>query len=227
MDKLNGRITGAFFILAAITSIIGLILYEPALRDVSYLSHAAQQNNKILTGVFLELMLVCTAAGTAIMLYPYLKRYNESLGMGYFCFRLLEVVSILIGTISVLSILSLSRFYTGNVHTTAQMNFQILGQNLIDIHSWTFIIGPNFFLGINTFIYAYVFFKTNLVSKKIAVLGLIAAILIFIAAFLEMFGIIQQVSLVGGLFGLPIFVYEMMVAIWLIIKGFNTSYWNR
>ena len=62
-------------------------------------------------------------------------------------------------------------------------------------------------------------------KRQIVILGLIASILIFIAALLEMFGIIQQVSLIGGLFGLPIFVYEMSVAIWLIIKGFNTDYW--
>ena len=87
LNKLDGKITGAFFILAAITSIVGLILYEPALRDENYLSHAAQHETQIITGTFLELILVVTAAGTAIMMYPYLKRYNESMGIAYFCFR--------------------------------------------------------------------------------------------------------------------------------------------
>ena len=72
-----------------------------------------------------------------------------------------------------------------------------------------------------------VVFKLNLIDRKIAILGLITSTLISIVALLEMFGIIQQVSLIGGLFGLPIFVYEMVVAVSLIIKGFNINYWRE
>jgi len=78
-------------------------------------------------------------------------------------------------------------------------------------------------LGINTFLYSYLFFVSTLLPKPIAVLGLAASILIFIASLFELFGIVQQVSVTGFLLALPIFIYEMTVAVWLITKGFNLN----
>jgi Domain of unknown function (DUF4386) len=83
------------------------------------------------------------------------------------------------------------------------------------------MLGPNFMLGINTFMYSYVFYQSNLIPRKISVIGLFGAVMIFIASLLELFGIIRQLSLAGVLLAIPIFVYEMTLAIWLIIKGFN------
>ena len=110
-DKKNAFTIGVFFIIAAITSIIGLKLYEPVLNNSDYLILGAKHANQIVLGAFFELILICTAIGIAIMLYPYLKKYNESWAMGYVCFRMLEVVFILIGTISVLTLISLSILY--------------------------------------------------------------------------------------------------------------------
>ena len=219
-DKKNALTAGVFFIIAAITSIIGLKLYDPVLNNPDYLILGEKYANQIVLGAFFELILVCTAIGSAIMLYPYLKKYNESWAIGYVCFRMLEAVFILIGTISVLALINLSVLY--NAEPT-NYNFKTIGAVLQAVHSWTFILGPNFMLGVNTFIYSYVFFKSNLIPKKIALLGMIAAVLIFIAAILEMFGVILQISPSGILLALPIFSYEMTLAILLVVKGFNTT----
>jgi hypothetical protein len=218
--KINAVATGVFFITAAAAAIIGLILYDPVLNHSDYLIRGANNSYQIVLGAVFELILACSAIGTAIMLFPYLRRFNESLGLGYVCFRLLEVVFILIGIVSVLSLLSLSKVFA-SAPVADVTSFQTNGETLKAIHDWTFMLGPNFMLGINTFIYSYVFYQSKLVPRKLSVIGLFAAVLIFVSAILEMFGVILQLSKWGILFGTPIFVYEMTLAVWLIAKGFN------
>ena len=222
IDKTNARITGVFYIIAAVSSMIGLALYNPLLNSSDYLTLGATNSNQIVLGAFFELILVCTVAGTGIMLFPYLRKCNESMALAYFVFRLLEAVFIVIGIVSVLALLTLSKAY---INTTGRdiAAFHAGGIILKAIHDWTFMLGPNFMLGINTFLYSYIFYNTELVSKRIASMGMVAAGLIFCAALLEMFGIILQLSLWGALLGIPIFIYEMTLAIWLIRKGFNIA----
>jgi len=220
VHKTSATLTGVFFIIAAVASIIGLKLYDPVLTSEDYLIMGAQETNKIISGAIFELILACSAVGTGIMLYPYLKKHNESLGLGYVCFRLLEVVFILIGTVSVLALLTLSNLYTKTSSPSVEY-FKVTGTILKGIHDWAFMLGPNFMLGVNTFIYSYIFYHSNLVPKKLSILGILGAILIFFAAILEMFGVFPQISTAGVLIALPIFAYEMTLAIWLIIKGFN------
>lgn len=218
--KANASLTGVFFIVAAVSSIIGLKLYDPILTDNDFIISGSNNYNQIIFGAINELILAVTATGTAIMLYPYLKRYNESLGMGYVSFRILEVFFILLGIISVLSVLAISQYYSANT-ITDKSHATSLGLVFIAMHKWTFILGPNFMLAINTFLYSFVFRKTGLVPKKLSMLGIIASCLIMVAALLEMFGIIEQISMWGILLALPIALYEMSLAVWLIVKGFK------
>lgn len=85
------------------------------------------------------------------------------------------------------------------------------------------MLGPNFMLGINTMMYSYILYKSKLVPRFIPILGMTGAALIFICALLVMFGVIQQVSVWGAVFAIPIFANEMILAVWLIVKGFNES----
>lgn len=120
------------------------------------------------------------------------------------------------------SLLTLSREF---VATGAPdlASFQASGTLLKAVHEWTFLLGPNFMLGINTMMYSYIFYRTKLVPKFIPIIGLTGATLIFIAALLEMFGLIEQVSVWGAVLALPVFANEMILAVWLIVKGFNES----
>lgn len=223
VDKRNGVITGYFFIAATVTAIIGLKLYDPILKTPDYLTQAAANFNQIILGAVFEMILVASVFGTAIMLYPYLKAYNIRLGLGYLCFRVLEAVVILMGIVSVLSLLTLSYSYT-TVANPDETVYYAIGIIAKAFHDWTFLLGPKFVLGINTFIYSYVFYKTGLVPIRLSLLGLTGACLVFIDALLDMFGIIESFSLGDIIMVLPIALYEMILAVWLIRKGFNTHY---
>ena len=218
--RTNAIVTGFFFIMASTTAIIGLKLYDPVLVGNSNYLQIAQSSKQAALGAFFELLLVCSNIGTGIMLFPYLKLFNERLGLGYIFFRFLEALLILVGIISVLALTTLSSFYANNL-SLANGAFVTEAVALKAIHDWTFILGPHFVLGINTFIYSYVFFKSRLIPQKLALWGLIGAVLIFAAANLELFDVIKVNSGALVIMALPIALYEMVLAGWLIVKGFN------
>lgn len=220
-DRISSKMTGWFFIIAAVSSIIGLKLYDPVLNNFNFLQ-ATHNQSQVVLGAIYELILAATATGTGIMLFPFLKSYNEKIAFGYFAFRLLEVVFIMIGIVSVLTALSISMQYTsgdiGNRETAENLML-----TFIWLHKWTFILGPNFMLAINTFLYSYAFYKTEILPVNIARFGISASLLIMLAAILEMFGVIEQISIWGILLALPIALYEMILAIRLIFIGFEKS----
>lgn len=225
--RTNAIVTGIFFIMASASAITGLLLYNPVLLGNPDFLQTASMGHQIALGAFFELLLVCSNIGTGIMLFPYLRLFNERLGLGYICFRFLEAVLISIGIVSVLAISTLASFYT-NGYGINPVNFYSEATLLRAIHDWTFILGPHFILGINTFIYSYVLLKINLVPRKLAIMGLIGATLIFVAANLELFNVVSVNDLIIIFMAIPIAFYEMILAGWLIIKGFklnNESIW--
>lgn len=219
-SKSDTTLIGVFFIVATLTAILGVKLYDPLLSDSNFLVTANENYNRIVSGCISELVLVITASGTGILLYPYLKHYQKSLGLGHLVFRMLEVLCIVLGIVAVLAVLSISELYC-NGTITDKTNAQNMGLVFKSIHSWTFIIGPNFMLAINTFLYSYVFYKSRSIPVALSVSGLVASCLILLAALLELFGIIQQISFWGFFLAFPIALYEMVLAIWLIVKGFK------
>ncbi|HMQ60277.1 MAG TPA: DUF4386 domain-containing protein [Flavilitoribacter sp.] len=221
--RVNEIVTGYFFITATVSAIIGLKLYDPMLTTVDFLEQGATHSRQIISGAVFEMILVLADCGTAIMLYPYLKAYNERMALGYFCFRVIETVFILLGIVSILSLLTLSHSYAqaGNADSIHYYAAGILAKSF---HDWTFILGPKFVLGINTFIYSYVFLKTGLVPRKLSLLGLTGAGLVFMNALSELFGIIPSLSAGDLLLAFPVAIYEMILAGRLISKGFNIQY---
>ncbi|AIQ71714.1 DUF4386 domain-containing protein [Paenibacillus graminis] len=221
-SKAASKIAGVLFIIAAITAILGVFLYKPILNDSDYLIQGSAHANQVVLGALMELILVVSAVGTATVMFPFLKKYNRTIAIWHVCFRLLEAIVITVGVISVLSLLALSQDYVA-AGAPDIASYQVSGTLLKAVHDYTFLLGPNFFLGINTMMYSYIFYKSKLVPRFIPILGLTGSALIFLAALLEMFGVIDQVSAWGAIFALPIFANEMTLAVWLITKGFNGS----
>ncbi|MFC4099041.1 DUF4386 domain-containing protein [Paenibacillus xanthanilyticus] len=219
-NQTSARITGILFIVAAVTAVAGLLLYDPILKNADYLRTGAANGNQIILGAVMELLLVVSAIGTATTMFPILRRYNETIALWHVCFRFLEAIVITVGVVSVLSLLTLSRAYvdSGTSDTAA---FEPSGTLLIAIHDWTFMLGPLFLLGINTIMYSYIFYRTKLVPRFISTLGMTGAASVFVCALLVMFGVIEQISTLGGILAAPVAAYEMILAVWLLAKGFS------
>ncbi len=217
-DRVNARIAGWLFVTATLTAITGMMLYDPLLLDPDYLRQGALNSGRVVTGAIFELLLVLSACGTAIVLYPFLKRYSERMALAYLCFRMLEAIMIGMGVVSVLTLLSLSRSYA--VGSDAAL-YSTLGYILRSFHDWTFIIGPKFLLGVNTFVYSYVLYRTSLVPRWLAVSGMSGAVLVFIKSLLELYGHSAAFSTIDLFLVLPVASYEMILAGRLIINGLS------
>lgn len=162
-----------------------------------------------------EVVLVVAVAGTGAALFPVLRRHGEGLAFGYAFGRLLEAAVIALGIVSVLALVTLRRDAgTATAPPAADVALRAL-------HDWTFLLGPNIALGLNTVLLAYLAFRARLVPRFIAVLGLVGGPLICASAVAVMFGAYAQVSVAGSVAALPVFAWELGLAGWLIVKGFG------
>jgi Domain of unknown function (DUF4386) len=219
-NRQSAVFVGIMFILATVSAILGLVFYQPILTGPDYLINGAAHANQVILGALMELVLVCTAIGTAIGLFPVLRPYGERVALAHLCFRFLEAVVITVGIIAVLSLLTLSQ---GFVAAADESTYRMAGALLHAIYKWTSMFGPLFFLGVNTLMYSSLLYKSQLVPRPLAVMGLSGATLVLVYALLVTFGVAIQAADLFVLLALPIAAYEMILAGWLIIKGFGSA----
>ncbi len=226
VTKRHAVITGLLFITATVTAIIGLVLYKPVIDAVDPFAAARMHAGRIGWGALFEAMLAIANCGTALMLLPVLSLVSMRLGPAYVVFRSLEVVAILVGAVSMLALSSIA----GSMDANAA-GAQAVGHALIAVHDWTFVLGPHFMLGVNTFTYSYLFLRSALVPRPLAALGVIGAVLILAVGVSEVLGVISPYSTTTMVLALPIALYEMVLAGRLIGRGFRsaalTEAWRR
>jgi hypothetical protein len=215
-------LAGAFFIIAAAAALAGLALYGPVLSDPRYIVTASGGDIRVLLGAFCEVILAVSVIGTAVTLFPVVRRQNEGIALGYVAGRVVEAVVIVTGIISLLSVVTLRQDLAGAAGANAT-SMVALGQALVAVHGWTFLFGPGLAIGVNTLMLAYLMYRSGLVPRLIAVLGLIGGPLIFASSAAVLFGLYDQVSVWGSIAAIPVFAWEMSLAVWLIAKGFKPS----
>jgi hypothetical protein len=209
---------GVLFILTFLTSIGAVLAYGPVLSDPNYISGAGA-DGRVFLGAFLELMLIVTNIGCAVALFPLLKRTGEGLALGYVAARVVECTFILIGLLSVLAIVTLRQTATaadaGSLATIAK--------TLLAIHNWTFLLGPGFTDGIGTgLILGWLMYRSGLVSRRMALFGVIGGPLLAASGAAVLFGLIPQGSPVQSIVTIPEIVWELFLGLWLTFKGFST-----
>lgn len=215
-------IAGGFFIITFLASIPALFLYAPALNHAHYIVGAGA-DTRIAVGAFLEVILAIAGIGTAVTLFPIIKRENESIALGYVATRVLESTVIVIGLISVLSIVTLRKDFAGAASPDIP-SLLVAGKSLVAIHRWTFLLGPGFCAGIgNGLLLGYLMYRSELVPRGLALLGLIGGPLLIASDIAVLFGAFSQTSGAAGILTVPEFVWELSLGIYLIVKGFRTS----
>ena len=221
-DRKTARIVGVLFITATVAAVLGTVVFiGPILNAPDYLTNIAANENRLLIGVLFELITAVAVAGTGIALFPIFREHNEALALGYAGGRLIEGVFIVVTAIGALSLLTLSREYVAGVPDVS--SFQTLGTVLLAERDWNFLIGPNTLFSLNALIVSYLLYQSRLVPRFLSVWGLIGAPLILAASLLRVFGVITLFSPIAVLLALPIALNEMVLAVWLIVKGFNSS----
>jgi hypothetical protein len=209
---------GVLYLITHVTSVGALILYGPVLNNTDYILSGGA-DNRIVLGAILEGILVLANIGTSVTLFPIVRRQNESIALGHVGLRILECAAIVAGIVSLLTVVSLRQDPAGADPAT----LVAIGRTLVAFHNWTFLIGPNFVLGVGTVLIAYLVFRARLVPRWIGGLGMAGGTLVFLAAFGELFGLFDQVSAIGSGLAVPVFAWEISFALWMIIKGFRPS----
>jgi len=218
-NKKTARIVGVLFISATVSAVLSGFLIGPILDGPDYLIAVSANENQLLIAVLLELILAVSVVGIAVFLFPIFREHNEALALGYVGLRILEGIIIIVGAISALLLLTLGQEHVAGASDAS--NFQTSATLLIAERDWTFLLGPVIVFSLNSLILNYLLYQSRLVPRFISVWGLIGATLLLAAGLLGMFDIYNIDSTV--ILAAPIGVNEMVLAVWLIVKGFNPS----
>ena len=217
----NAIAAGALFILCSVASIVSIVpLGATVGAPVNFATLAGNANAVVMTAL-IEFVWAASGMGIAIALYPVLRRFSPTLALGSVVARVVENVVILIGTLSLLTLLTVSQQAAGSADTTS---FQATGDALVAVREWAsadFVAGLAFVVG--TFMYNYVMYRSRLVPRWLSGWGLVGAVLTLVAigyaGFTQDFGF----TTVNSVLMAPIGLQEMVLAVWLIAKGFNPS----
>ena len=217
----NAVIVGVLFIIATALLFVGEVFYGPVLDTPEYLQLAYPNRIKAGIGMLIEFSCIVAIPLIPVFAYPVLRKYSETLAIAYIVFRLFEAVVFMLVDITKLSLIKVSELHSAadssNVDTIANIGATIQGWNE---WSWVFYV---FIFAIGALILYAILFRSKLLPRWISVWGLVAILLMTASAILSMF----EVKLPDAVFGLlvvPIGVQEMVMALWLIIKGFDTRY---
>jgi hypothetical protein len=208
---------GVLFLITFATSIPALLLYQPVLDDpVGYVTNGGS-DNRIFFGALLELLLIIANIGTAVVVYPILKRQNHILALGYVTARIVECTFILVGILAVLSIVTLSQQDAGGDEGA-------IAYTLAALKDWTFILGPGWVVGWgNGLILGYLMYRSGLVPRWLAVFGLVGGPLNILSGTLVMFDVADLHGTLQGLATIPEFIWEFGLGVYATVWGFKSS----
>lgn len=214
-------IVGALFLLTFVSAIVGAALYGPVLGDPDYVTSGGA-DDQIRWGAVCEIVLCIANIGTAVVLFPILRRQNEGVALGYVAARIVESMLIAVGILSVLAVVSLRQDIAGG---TGDAGVAVtVASALVGVHEWTFLLGPGFLAGFgNGLLLGYLMFRSRLVPRGLAIFGLVGGPLMALSGIAVLFGFYEQTSVVSGILTLPEIIWEGTLGLWLGFRGFRPS----
>jgi hypothetical protein len=216
-------LAGLFFIVTFVASIpAALFLYRDVLDNTSFVVGAGG-DTRVYLGVLLEVITVVANIATAVVLFPFVKRASESVALGYVASRTLESTLIVVGLISLLAVVTMRVDFAGAAGADPTM-YVTAGKSLVAVHDATFLLGPAFCSGFgNGILLGYLMYRSELVPRPWAVLGMVGGTIAVATATAVLFGAYEQTSSTNALFTLPEIVWEAFLGIYLTFWGFRSQ----
>jgi hypothetical protein len=214
------------FIGTFITSIGARIFFVNGLgaswEDMRFIPGAGNSTSMYI-GAILEFLLIVTNIGTAIVLYPIVKRQSEGLAMGYVAARIIESVFILVGLISIVSIVTVSNSLAGATGAAAAA-LTAQGSLLVSTYEWAFLFGPGLVVGFgNGLVLGYLMYRSGLLPRRMAMLGLVGGPMLILSFALILFGVYENSSGPAFLLAAPEIAWELSLGVYAAWKGFRPS----
>jgi hypothetical protein len=215
-SRKTARIVGVLFITAMVAGMLRFVLLDPILDAPDYLIKVSANESKVIIGALSFFILAVALVGIAIVMYPILKKQNEALALGYVAARIVEGVLFIVAILAILTLRTLSQEFVKAGAPDASY-YQIIGELLLAVRYWAYTVLWPIILSLGGLMFYYLLYQSNLIPRWLSVWGFIGALL-FPVAWLSLFG-----PTISGPFLLPLVVNEMVLAVWLIVKGFNPT----
>jgi hypothetical protein len=210
-------VAGVFYLLTFV-SIPTLALYG-SIHDPNYILGPGPDTAVIIGGI-LEIIVALAGIGTAVALYPVLKKQNEGVALGLVGSRVLEAGTIFAGVAFLLSVVTLRQAGAG-------ADALVTGHALVALYDRIFLIGQSFMPAVNDLLLGFLLYKSRLVPRVLSVIGLVGGVLLVAGDVAVLFGLIGQHDPSTALAAIPVALFEFSLGVWLIAKGFNTSEANE
>lgn len=205
-------VAGVLFLITFVTSIPAYALFQAVLDDPAGYIAGGGADGRIYLGVLLELVLIAANIGTAVVLFPVLRRQSEGLSLAFVGARIMESTFIAAGILCILGVVSLGHDDPGAGS---------LAVSLAAIKDWTFLLGPGMVVGLgNGLILGYLLYRSGLVPRRMAMLGMVGGPVLLAAGVAVLFGVIPQGGTLQSLATVPEFVWELSLGVYLTVKGF-------
>ncbi len=212
-------ITGVLFILATLTGPILARPLLPVLTGTYYLTRVSALPNQVAAGVLLSIIGYLACAGIAVAMYPVLRKWDAGLALSSVIFRTIETVFYMVGLVSLMSLVTLGQqFITAG--TADRASLQAIGNLLVSMRDHAGLLAV-FAFCLGAFMYYYLIFQSRLIPRWLSGFGIVAIILMLVACVLALFSGNRITSYIP--LAAPIALQEMVLAVWLIVKGFNPS----
>ena len=173
-------------------------------------------DTRVYIGVILEIIVALAGIGTAVALYPVVKRQNEGVALGFVGARTLEAATIFAGVVTLMAVVTLRQAGAGAAELAT-------GQTLVGLHDWTFLFGQALMPAVNALLLGSLLYQSRLVPRVLPVLGFIGAALLVASTMATVFGANEYGSAASGLLSLPIAVWEFSLGVYLVVKGFRAA----
>jgi hypothetical protein len=211
-------ITGVIFIIATVSSLLATAV-TTVQTGTDYLTWFSAHPNQLAVGAFLYIVAYFASAGIAIAMYPVMKGSNAGLALGSVIFRTIEAAFYMVGLLCLLSLPTLGQQFT-TAGAADRTSLRAIGDLLVSVHDHAALLGV-FAFCLGAFMYYYLFFQSRLIPRWLSGFGIVAIILMMAGCVLSLFSGNRITSYIPLVF--PIFLQEMVLAVWLIVKGFNPS----
>ena len=215
------RVVGTLFIIATVAFSLAVWLLQPVVGAPDYLTKASFSENRVATAALFELINHIAVVGIAVAIYPVLRRFSERLALGYVAARSIEAVLFAIGTMQLLTLVTVSQEFVA-AGSPPTSHFQTLAGMLLAGHDWDDAALAFTAFSLGALILNYVLYRARLVPRWLSVWGLVGAALNLAARMMVIYGL-EPSSATQIVLDAPIAAQEMVFAVWLIVKGFNAA----
>ena len=211
-------VAGVFYLITFI-SIPTLVLYGPVMNHRDWILGSGSHTG-VLVGGFLEVIVALAGIGTAVTLYPVIKRQNEGAALGFVAARVFEAGMILTGVVSLLSLVTL-RQHLGAAAGAQAAALVTTAASHVAVYKWAFLLGQSLMPAFNALLLGSLLYRSRLVPRIIPVIGLIAAPFLLCTVIATLFGGFKLGS--PELAAVPVAAWELSLGVWLVVKGFRPS----